>query len=140
MTSRPLLLLPTVVCLLAAAMSACGEGDSDEPPEVPDDRMVVEAPIADLNLASSAGTPTQYSLAITSGLPNACAKFHDARITSASGTLITVAVTNTVPKDPNVACAEVYGEHTSILQLGSDFSPGVTYTVKVNQGEVRFTP
>jgi hypothetical protein len=125
-------------------LAACGDADSgddgDAPPDVPDDRQVVEAPIDDLNLITTGEIPTRYQVGITSGLPNSCAQFHDARIVSNTGTVITVSITNTVPKDPNAVCAEVYGTHVSLLDLGSDYTPGTTYTVKVNSGEVKFTP
>ena len=140
-TSRLRGALAVISCAGALAFAACGGADNDRaPPDVPDDRMVVEAPIQDLNLITSADIPTQYSVAITSGLPNGCAEFHDGRITGNTGTLITVEITNTVPKDPNVVCSEVYGTHQSLLNLGSSFTPGTLYTVRVNTGEVRFTP
>lgn len=129
---------------LALLMGACGDADSDSdgdaPPEVPDDRQVVEAPIDDLNLISTGEIPTRYRLEIVSGLPNSCAEFHDAQIVGNSGTLITVSITNTVPKDSSTVCAEVYGTHTSVLELGSNYTPGTIYTVKVNGGEVKFQP
>lgn len=141
MTTRARWGSAAVACLMAIGLTACGDGDADDtPPDVPDGRMVVEAPIDDLNLISSAEIPTRYSIAITSGLPNGCAEFHDGRVTSNSGTLITVEITNTVPSDPNVVCTEVYGTHQSLLDLGSGYIPGTLYTVRVNTGEVTFTP
>jgi hypothetical protein len=59
---------------------------------------------------------------------------------SSTGTVIVVKITNTVPKDANVVCSEIYGTHTSLLDLGSNYRPGTEYTVKVNAGEVKFTP
>jgi hypothetical protein len=141
--NRMILLAMTALVCLSALLAACGDGDDgdgDSPPEVPDDRQVVEAPINDLNLITTGEVPTRYQVAITSGLPNGCAEFHDARIVGNTGTLITVSITNTVPKDENTPCDAVYRTHTSLLDLGSDYTTGTTYTVKVNTGEVKFTP
>jgi hypothetical protein len=132
----------SAACVAAIGLAGCGDGggDDDGAPQVPDGRMVVEAPIDDLSLITSAEIPTRYSIAITSGLPNGCAEFHDGRIVSNSGTVITVEITNTVPTDPNAVCTEIYGTHQSLLDLGAGYIPGTLYTVKVNSGQVQFTP
>jgi hypothetical protein len=137
---RRIVVLFGCACAASMLLAACGGAHSDDPPEVPEGRKVVEAPIADLNLISTGERPPRYQVGIISGLPNSCAEFHDARITGNTGTLITVSITNTVPEDPNAVCAEVYDTHSSVLELGSDYTPGTTYTVKVNAGEVKFTP
>jgi hypothetical protein len=132
--------LASALCALVSLAVACGDADSNGASDVPDDRKIVDAPIADLNVVSTGELPTRYQVYITSGLPNSCAQFHDARITGNAGTIITVRITNTVPKDPDAVCAEVYSTHTTLLELGSDYTIGTTYTVRVNSAEAKFVP
>jgi hypothetical protein len=101
--------------------------------------QIVAAPIDKLDLITRESSPPQYAVRITSGLPDGCTKFHEARIAGRSGTTITIAVTNTHPSDPMIACTAIYGEHEAVIELGSDFAPGAQYTVRVNDQELRFT-
>lgn len=108
-------------------------------PTVEPDRKVVIAPIDKLELITRESQPPQYAVHITSGLPDGCSTFHEARITARSGTTITITVTNTHPSDPMIACTAIYGEHDETVELGSDFKRGTAYTVQVNDKSLRFT-
>ena len=138
--------------LLAAALalgaSACGgDDDGDDGGVTPgpgtpsDERVVVDAPIDELEILIRESFPVQYAVRIVSGLPNGCAQFHEAAITSRSGTTIAIRVTNTMPADTTIACTAIYGQHESVVELGTGdgFTAGTEYTVRVNDKDVRFT-
>lgn len=119
-----------VVLLLALAMSACRDGDSDGPSG--DSRRIVDAPIESIDILVRESFPPGYTAHITSGLPSGCAKFNEAKVTGRTGDSITIAVTNTLPAATNIACTTIYGFHETNLDLGQDFVSGRTYAVKVN--------
>ena len=75
--------------------------------------------------------PPQYSLAVASGLPNACVTFAGYRL-ERDGYTIQIEMTNWKPADPQIACAQVYGTVETRIALGSDFESGKMYTVVVN--------
>lgn len=91
----------------------------------------VLAPIESVEVRITNRIPPETSLRVVSGLPNGCATFERYEIDRA-GEAINVAVTNTVPADPNALCTLDYRTHESIIDLGTDFRNGVTYTVNVN--------
>ncbi|MBM4421237.1 MAG: hypothetical protein FJ034_06585 [Chloroflexi bacterium] len=140
-----LLLLGTVLAGVAlasapgavppAASAAPSPGSGAVP--ISADRQAVPAPIESAQVISTRSIPPQFVLGIVAGLPGGCAKAHDHKVTR-SGELITVAVTNTMPIAPT-PCTMIYGTYRLNIALGSDFRPGVTYTVRVNERTVTFT-
>ena len=120
---------------IAALAAACN--DDDAPPATPG-RIIVDAPIDDLELVIRESDPPQYAIRIVSGLPSGCAEFERAAITTRSETQITIRVTNTMPDDPNVACTAIYGTKESVVELGSEFTSGQAYTVRVNDKTLEF--
>lgn len=134
-------LLALIPFLAIAALAAtCGGDDDREPPVTPTPGLkIVDAPIDGLDIIVRESFPPQYAVHIVSGLPSGCAKFDKAEVTGRSGNEITVHVTNTLPDDPNIACTAIYGTHESTVELGSDFTSGTTYTVRVNDKSVDFT-
>lgn len=131
----------TVVAIatLAAACNDGGGGDGSPQPSPTYATKVEDAPIDELDVLILESFPVQYNLRIVSGLPSGCHQFDKAGITGRSGSEITVRVTNTVPGDPNMACTMIYGMHESTVSLGSDFTAGTTYTVRVNDKTTTFT-
>jgi hypothetical protein len=90
------------------------------------------APIERVEMRIAESFPPQYFVAVTSGLPNGCAKF-DHYTVERDGDTIKVTVWNTVPADPRVVlCTMVYGMVQHNIALGSDFQSGRTYTLDVN--------
>ena len=75
--------------------------------------------------------PPQYNLVVVSGLPNSCASFGGYRLERDDET-VRIEVVNWKPSNPDVACAEIYRTVETTILLGSDFVPGSTYTVLVN--------
>ncbi len=99
--------------------------------------VVVPAPIDEVTINVAESFPPQYIVHIVSGLPNGCARFNELT-TTRDGNVITITVTNLMPADPNVVCTLIYGIVEHNVNLGSDFTPGETYTVKVNDATKTF--
>ena len=97
----------------------------------------VEAPIENLTVHVLASDPVRYFLEIMAGLPDACHTFDRTEV-ERSGTEITVAVINRMLTG-DVVCAELYRSAPHLVELGTDFEPGVTYTVRVNDETLTFT-
>jgi hypothetical protein len=98
------------------------------------------APIESIEILVMESFPPQYSVQIVSGLPSGCAEFLRSEVVERSGTTVRIEVVNRMPApDSNVACTMIYGYHDSSVMLGSDFEPGVTYTVEVNDSVTEFT-
>ena len=100
--------------------------------------MKVPAPIESVEIIVAESFPPQYFALVVSGLPNGCVEFYgyeEAR----SGHAITITVTNRepAPSEP-VACTAIYLTHELSVPLGTDFQPGETYTVKVNDAIEEF--
>ena len=132
---RPILAV-AVTLLLVPAFSACRDGDSGDAPD--ESRRIVDAPIVSIDILVRESFPPGYTAHATSGLPSGCAKFHEAKITGRREDLVTIAVTNTLPTDPDVICSAIYGYYESNVDLGQDFTSGRTYTVKVNDKTTTF--
>ncbi|MCH7746033.1 MAG: PKD domain-containing protein [Chloroflexi bacterium] len=104
--------------------------EPDETPSSPD-TIEVPAPIESVVIDIAESFPPQYSALITSGLPNGCVRF-DAYDVKRDGDEIRIYVTNLIPSDQNIMCTMIYGIVETSVALGSDFEPGVKYTVIVN--------
>ena len=79
-------------------------------------------------------SPTQYELRVVSGLPkgSACSIFNGYEIRRAAPTMIEVNVTHHEVADPDVICTADYPTVETSIPLGSDFEPGMEYSVTVN--------
>jgi hypothetical protein len=140
-TPRIIVLILAAVTLLFVA-AACGSGDESNggaSPTPSSDRKTVDAPIDGLKMIVRESFPPQYAVRITSGLPDGCHQFEAAEIIRRVLPTITIHVTNTTAADPNTACAQVYGTHETVVELGSDFVSGTEYTVLVNDQHTTFT-
>ncbi len=106
-----------------------GEGNNGPPPA---DRIVVLAPIGGVEISIAESYPPQYFVRVLSALPNGCARFDDYGVVR-EGDLIKIKVTNSVPAPGGLmACTMIYGTAEHIIALGTEFTPGETYTVEVN--------
>jgi hypothetical protein len=92
------------------------------------DTSQVRAPIEDVDVDK---VGAEYRATIVVGKPNTCHSF-GAYESSISGNVIRITVYNTVAEG---ACAEVYSTYDLVINLGSGFFTGVTYTVVVNDDE-----
>ena len=92
----------------------------------------IEVPATIKSLAVSRDVADRRYLDIVSGLPNTCSEFGGA-IVEQTGTEITVSVTNRVVADSSADCARLSRSTESFsVVLGTEFKPGVIYTVHVN--------
>ena len=93
------------------------------------------APIHEVEVYFLESFPVQVGVRIEGGLRDGCTTFHDAVVTR-EGNAIDIEVTTQRPK--GAICTEVYGFFEESLVLGSDFTPGTTYTLKVNDYSTTF--
>ena len=109
----------------------------DQPASGRQDKVPSLAPIDGVEIEVSESAPPQYFAVVTSGLPNGCAEF-DRYIVERLGDTIWIGVTNLVPADEGTICTQVYGTVESSIPLGTDFEPGKTYIVRVNDVSEKF--
>jgi hypothetical protein len=117
-----------------AAFIACSgdAGDGAGVPGAEPDLVSAPAPIERVEINVAESFPPQYFVDIVSGLPNGCARF-DSIETNRSGDTIRIVVLNRVPGPGSiVACTMIYGTVQHHVALSTDFEPGRTYTVVVN--------
>ena len=98
----------------------------------PVDKVKVAAPIESVDIIVAESYPPQYFVSVVSGLPGGCAEFYG-YAEQRSGNVINITVSNLEPAPSvPVACTADYRYHEFSVPLGTDFEPGKTYTVKVN--------
>jgi inhibitor of cysteine peptidase len=150
----------TAVVVLGVLIAACGDDADDDAQErtatmaatstasdstpsatasTSGNRVVTDAPIDEVEILVLESFPVQYSARIVSGLPSGCAQFEAAEITGRTDSEVTIRVTNTVPADKTVACTAIYGTKETTVPLGTDFTSGKTYMVRVNDETATFT-
>ena len=90
--------------------------------------------IESANVEVLGSAPPQYQLQVVSGMPkgSGCSRFNGYEIRRANPTGIEVEVTHHEVADPMVGCITDYPTVETLIPLGSDFEPGVEYTVVVN--------
>ncbi len=122
----------TLLCaLLILALTACDGGQSSAPTATPSPQMIEAlAPIDRAEILVAESFPPQYFVLVESGLRNGCVEF-DRYEVARDGDTIHVAIINLEPAG-SVPCTEEYGTVEHNIPLGSDFEPGTTYTVLVN--------
>ena len=98
------------------------------------DSFVESSPIERVQVVALESAPPQYELRVVSGLPkgSACSIFNGYEIRRAEPTIIEVDVTHHEVADPEVLCTADYPVLETSIPLGSDFEPGVEYSITVN--------
>lgn len=120
--------LLSLLLLSLVLFAACGDsGSSDDGA----DATLAPAPIDAVDIRIAESFPRQYFVHIVSGLPNACIWFERYTVDRQDRT-ITIVVTNRLPVDKDVFCAQIYGRVEHDIALGSNFGSGQTYTLRVN--------
>ncbi len=124
---------PTTTSSPDDTVSSTDPQPSPEPTRaVPDDMVKSLAPVESVEIRVAESYPPQYFVDVVSGLPNACVEFYGYEEYRA-GSVTTITVYNLEPApSQQIACAEIYGLHEFNVPLGSDFKPGETYTLSVN--------
>lgn len=139
MTFRNLAFGATGVLTAAVALAAC-ERDLGTSVALADGRRLVLAPIESAEIVVRESTPPEYSVHITSGLPNGCAQFERIDVLP-NGTILELKVWNTLPADEKTSCTMIYGTASNTVSLGRKFEAGRTYDVRINgQSKITFTP
>ena len=124
-----------MLAALSAAACASAIDNLPSPPSSPG-RQEVLAPIDGLDVRVLESSPPQYVLSVRAGLPSGCAEKnrHEAgRVAEA----ITVIVLNWMAAG-SPPCTMIYGSYELNINLGSDFRPGITYSVSVNDKNTAF--
>lgn len=102
----------------------------------PAGRQLVPAPIDGLEVRILESAPPRYVAGILAGLPSGCAQ-RGTHTLSRAGETITITVLNSLPTG-NAVCTMIYGTYQLSVDLGSDFTRGVTYTVIANDRRMTF--
>ena len=121
-----------VILLVGAVAFASARGE----PAPDGGRQTVPAPIDQVRVVIRESSPPQVTLNIKAGLPSGCAQ-RESHSFDRTGDTFTVRVLNSIPTG-NVMCTMIYGTYELNIDLGSDFRPGATYTVQVNDKTTTF--
>ena len=120
--------------VVVASSLAC----NSKAPMSPSDFVRALAPIEQVDINVAESFPPQYFVAIVSLEPNSCVSF-DAIETTREKNSIRILVWNLVPNDPDVLCAQVVSLSEHNVALGTNFVPGQSYDVQVNDVTRTFT-
>ena len=92
------------------------------------------SPIEKVEVGALESAPVQYELRVVSGLPKGggCSRFNGYEVRRSEPDKIDVSVTHHEVADPFVVCTADYPTLETSIPLGSDFEPGLEYTVRVN--------
>jgi hypothetical protein len=93
------------------------------------------APIDEVKVNIMKSNPPQIGVYIKGGLPDGCTTFHDIEI-AWEGSTVNIKVTTQRPR--GVSCPAIYTNFEKYINLGSDFTAGITYTLKVNDYTTTF--
>jgi hypothetical protein len=128
----------TGAVVLAALLALACAGATGSLPNAPSQpgRQAVMAPIDGLDVRILESSPPQYVLNVRAGLPSGCAE-QNRHETARVGEAIAVTVLNWMPTG-SPPCTMIYGSYELNINLGSDFRPGTTYAVTVNDKKTTF--
>jgi hypothetical protein len=124
------------VVIAALSATACASSIESIPSSPSSSRHEVLAPIDGLDVRILESSPPQYMLSVRAGLPSGCAE-RNRHETQRAAETINVTVLNWMPTG-SPPCTMIYGSYELNINLGSDFRPGTTYTVSVNDRKTTF--
>jgi hypothetical protein len=126
------------VVITALSAAACASSIESIPSSPSSSRrQEVLAPIDGLEVRVLESSPPQYMVSVRAGLPGGWAEKNRFETRRAAEAII-VTVLNWMPAD-SPPCTMIYGSYELNINLGSDFRPGTTYTVNVNDKKTAFT-
>jgi len=125
------LLVALILVIPVLAVAGCEPAVSDGE-EVMEIRL---APIHEVRVNIAESFPVQIFVYIKGGLADSCTVFDDVTI-ERSGNMVNIKVTTQRPRGE--ICAQVYGYFEENVALGSDFTSGMTYIIKVNDQVTSF--
>ena len=124
----------TMLTILAIAVTSVG--CQSPAPDTGDQEIEIRpAPIHEVQVNIAESYPPQIFVYIKGGLRDSCTTFHELNV-ARNGNTINIEVTTQRPKE--AICAQVYGYFEKNAALGSDFTSGETYTIKVNDKTTSF--
>ena len=99
---------------------------------------ITASPIESAEIRTREGASGEYELLVVSGMPSgsSCSQFNGYEIRRSESDKVEVRITHHEVSDPMVACTADYPIVETLVPLGSDFEPGVEYTVVVNSDTV----
>ena len=99
-----------------------------------EDTTLVESPIENVEIMVLEGDPREYQLRIVSAMQHgsSCSQFNGYEIRRSESNSIDIIVTHHYVAAKNVICTTDYPIVETIVSLGSEFEPGMEYTVSVN--------
>jgi len=115
-----------VLCLLGLVLGSCARVEELE---------LRLAPIHEVKVNIAESYPPQVFVYVKGGLSDGCTTFHQLT-TERSGNTIYIEVTTQRPK--RAICTQVYSFFEQNVNLGSDFTSGETYTLRVNDVTTNF--
>ena len=101
--------------------------------------FIAESPIESMEVATLESAPPRRQLYVVSGMPrgSSCSQLNGYEIRRRESNRIDVTITHHQVADPLVICTADYPTVETIVPLGSDFEPGIEYTVSVNSETTR---
>ncbi len=101
--------------------------------------FIALSPIQRVAVVTLKGAPLQYELHVVSALPlgSRCSKFNGYEVRRADPTRIEVDITHHAVADRAIMCTKDYPLVETSIPLGSDFEPGLEYTVSVNSDKTQ---
>ena len=101
--------------------------------------FIALSPIQRVSVVTLKGASLQYELRVVSALPlgSRCSKFNGYEVRRANPTRIEVDVTHHAVADRAIMCTKDYPLVETSIPLGSDFEPGLEYTVSVNSDKTQ---
>ena len=101
--------------------------------------FIAESPIESMEVATLESAPPRRQLYVVSGMPkgSSCSQLNGYEIRRRESNRIDVAITHHQVADPLAICTADYPIVETIVPLGSDFEPGMEYTVSVNSETTR---
>jgi len=102
---------------------------------VPDNPEISIAPIHEVRVSVMKSNPPQIGVYIKGGLRDGCTTFNDIEI-AREGSTVNIKVTTQHPED--AVCPAIYGYFEKNINLGSEFTIGIKYTLNVNDYTTTF--
>ena len=102
------------------------------------DTFIAESSIESAEILALESAPSQRQLRVVSGMPkgSGCSQFNGYEVRRREERRVDVVITHHEVADPFVVCTADYPTVETDVPLGSDFEPGVEYTVSVNSDTV----
>jgi hypothetical protein len=127
--------LLVILTFTGAACTRSPAGSQEGSQDTANELEIRPAPINEVEVYFMKSNPIQVGVHIKGGLPDGCTTFRD-MVVRREGNTITIEVT--VQRPGGVSCPAIYTYFEKDVNLGSNLTPGTTYTLKVNDHTTTF--